>query len=865
MAMPFAGMCGITSVALSQPAKVRHRERRWCSRLSSRGFYECELQLVAAGRVEDIRLFRCVAMTKSTSTLRNRFVGMCTHFRGSAYPPAAMDLLVRYGLSEIRDEVSWQSVEAKRGQMRMPAYGEWLVREATERGIRPLLIFDYGNQAYDDGGFPNSEEAIAAYARYCAALAGMVRGRVNTFEVWNEWSVGCGMSGKKGENTPEYYARMLQAAHRAVKEVDPKITIVGIGGEHSAHHFDNIEKMIQSGGAKAMDVFSVHSYRYPHSPENSDLVGEIRRVWEMSVQHGGPAKIWLTEIGWPTHRGPRGVDPRTQARYLVRTMALLQSTGVVEKVHWYDFKDDGTKRDYNEHNFGIIGHQSYNYAPKPAVLAASVFAQATADARPIRLDTTDGTYIVSYELPTDADLLIAWCAEGQATVRVEGSDLKGWNLMGHALEQVRSVVLSENPVYLVGKSVRVGQAGQVTEVMMGARAGPLLCALLPAATRLEIAPADNVSSYTNRSLGPPGQHIANGTARKVKAGAIQHVAPPAGVHRQLARSSADQAIRFCTQQENVFPATYYCWYVSIAVAIMGQGKPRRLGCSQCATKLVSMAINDLTLESSASPCVYVTQGEGAYANTRQALQSIDLTPVRGRRVLLKPNVGRTAALGSGVVTHAEVLAAAIDTFRDAGAEVAIGESPIVGVQVKQAFEAAGITAVAQRRQCPLLDMDRRRFVSMPVPEGQVLQSLKVCPEVLEFDFVVSVPVMKMHMHTGATLSVKNMKGCLWRRSKVRLHMLPPLPGSDQKSLDIAIADLSSVLRPHLAILDGTVGFGRAWSQRRPTATSKRGSGLHRRLCCGRRCLPVDGGSRRSKSHICAWAPSEGMGSSIWTG
>jgi hypothetical protein len=62
------------------------------------------------------------------------------------------------------------------------------------------------------------------------------------------------------------------------------------------------------------------------------------------------------------------------------------------------------------------------------------------------------------------------------------------------------------------------------------------------------------------------------------------------------------------------------------------------------------------------------------------------------------------------------------------------------------------------------------------------------------------------MHTGASLAVKNMKGCLWRRSKVELHMLPPVAGSEVKSLDVAIADLASVLRPHLAIIDGTVGL-----------------------------------------------------------
>ena len=207
-----------------------------------------------------------------------------------------------------------------------------------------------------------------------------------------------------------------------------------------------------------------------------------------------------------------------------------------------------------------------------------------------------------------------------------------------------------------------------------------------------------------------------------------------------------------------------------------------------------------------APSVHVAQGNGAYANTRRALQPLDLSPVCGKRVLLKPNAGRVAPPGAGITTHADVIAAAIDAFREAGADVAVGESPIVGVHVREAFEATGIAPVAVKRDCPLIDMDRRRFVEMSVPEGRVIHSLRVCRDVLEFDFIVSLPVMKMHMHTGVTLAVKNMKGCLWRRSKVELHMLPAVEGSDQKPIDVALADMSSVLRPNLAVIDGTVGM-----------------------------------------------------------
>ncbi len=206
------------------------------------------------------------------------------------------------------------------------------------------------------------------------------------------------------------------------------------------------------------------------------------------------------------------------------------------------------------------------------------------------------------------------------------------------------------------------------------------------------------------------------------------------------------------------------------------------------------------------PVVHVVRGADAYANTIAVLKQFDLSPVSGKRVLLKPNVGRMAPAGSGVNTNPQVVAAAIDAFREAGAEVAVGESPITGVKTMEAFELSGVANVANERNCPLIDMDERSPVITEVPNGRVINSLKVCADVFDFDFVVSIPVMKIHMHTGVTLSVKNMKGCLWRRSKVDLHMLPQLEGTADKSLDIAIGDMATVLLPHFALIDGSIGL-----------------------------------------------------------
>ncbi len=196
----------------------------------------------------------------------------------------------------------------------------------------------------------------------------------------------------------------------------------------------------------------------------------------------------------------------------------------------------------------------------------------------------------------------------------------------------------------------------------------------------------------------------------------------------------------------------------------------------------------------------------AYRATRTVLSAFSLDPCRGKRFLLKPNAGRCAAPGAGVTTNPDVVAAAIDAFNEAGATVAVGESPIAGVNTLEALEACGIATVARERNCPLIDMDARQYVKVAVPEGEAIDHLRVCPEALEFDSVVSIPVMKTHMHTGVTLAVKNMKGCLWRRSKVDLHMLPTQDRKDARSLEIAIADMASVLRPDFSIIDGTIGM-----------------------------------------------------------
>jgi len=169
-----------------------------------------------------------------------------------------------------------------------------------------------------------------------------------------------------------------------------------------------------------------------------------------------------------------------------------------------------------------------------------------------------------------------------------------------------------------------------------------------------------------------------------------------------------------------------------------------------------------------------------------------------------------------------VVAAAVDRLKEKRASrIVIGESCIFGVKPAEAFRVTGMKEVSEEKKVELLDLDQGDPMEIAIPKGRVLRKIKVPVALKEFNFIVSVPVMKTHMHTRVTLSIKNMKGLLWRREKARFHQLryDKKVTRGDKELDIAISEMASVLFPHLTIIDGTVGMegmGPAYGRRRRT-------------------------------------------------
>ena len=207
--------------------------------------------------------------------------------------------------------------------------------------------------------------------------------------------------------------------------------------------------------------------------------------------------------------------------------------------------------------------------------------------------------------------------------------------------------------------------------------------------------------------------------------------------------------------------------------------------------------------------VIVSKGNNPYEITRGILQIFPLPNLKEKKILIKPNAARLASPREGVTTHPSVIEALIDYLKEIGVvNIVIGESCIFGVKAQEAFRMTGMKEISEMKKVKLIDLDQMDPIEVMIPGGKVIKKIRVSGILKEVDFIISVPVMKTHMHTQVTLSLKNMKGLLWRKEKARFHQLrcDKRIAGGYKPLDIAMSDMALVLSPHLSIIDGTVGM-----------------------------------------------------------
>ena len=185
---------------------------------------------------------------------------------------------------------------------------------------------------------------------------------------------------------------------------------------------------------------------------------------------------------------------------------------------------------------------------------------------------------------------------------------------------------------------------------------------------------------------------------------------------------------------------------------------------------------------------------------RDGLLACDFDPtrVRGRKVLLKPNLVEPTRLIPHMTTHPSVIAAAATVFRQWGATVLVGEAPghvrdselaLIESGVGEALADAGLSFADLNYE----DVGRKRNAG----RNCALREFYFPKSVLEADLVVSMPKMKTHHWVGVTASMKNLYGVLpgikygWPKNVLHHNGIPQ-----------TVADIASSLPETIAIVDG---------------------------------------------------------------
>lgn len=140
---------------------------------------------------------------------------------------------------------------------------------------------------------------------------------------------------------------------------------------------------------------------------------------------------------------------------------------------------------------------------------------------------------------------------------------------------------------------------------------------------------------------------------------------------------------------------------------------------------------------------------------------IDPTWLRGKRVLLKPNMVEPTREIPHMTTHPNVIVAAAEVFRSWGASVKVGEGPGHVRDTEIALEESGVAEALETAKLPFADLNYES-VCWTKNRGKKskLKGFYFPQSVCEADLLVSMPKMKTHHWVGVTASMKNLYGII---------------------------------------------------------------------------------------------------------
>ncbi len=187
----------------------------------------------------------------------------------------------------------------------------------------------------------------------------------------------------------------------------------------------------------------------------------------------------------------------------------------------------------------------------------------------------------------------------------------------------------------------------------------------------------------------------------------------------------------------------------------------------------------------------------ASAATRKAIEALggmSRFVQKGQRVAIKPNMSFASGPDRASNTSPQVVETVARACMEAGADrVMILDYPLQTADA--CLQRSGIADACRRIKGVHVQMftERKFFREVKVSGGKALRTVDVLTDVLDSDVFICVPQAKSHSTTGISMGIKGLMGVIWDRWSFHIRY----------NINDALADLATILRPQLTVLDAT--------------------------------------------------------------
>lgn len=174
--------------------------------------------------------------------------------------------------------------------------------------------------------------------------------------------------------------------------------------------------------------------------------------------------------------------------------------------------------------------------------------------------------------------------------------------------------------------------------------------------------------------------------------------------------------------------------------------------------------------------------------------------IEGKKVVIKPNVLRSAAPEEGITTHPAVLKAVIrEVVKRNPASLIVGDNPGVfsyGMNEK-AFKDTGLMDAAGTYYRNISAETVQMSINSPY-----IESALVSRAIIDADIYISIPKFKTHGLTGMSCAIKNNFGLLAGALKAQTHKKAGNPFNFAE----ALVEVFALKVPDLIIVDGVLAM-----------------------------------------------------------